>query len=90
MFILHIYRYPLPLTLLFVSLFNLLLVRLLLYITVGVLLLDTAVSNCWTLECLTVRHWNVLPLDTGVSNCWTLGSDDIFSIFDFPGGKFKL
>ena len=67
MFILHIYRYPLPLTLLFVSLFNLLLVRLLLYITVG-----------------------VLPLDTGVSNCWTLGSDDIFSIYDFPSGKFNL
>ena len=36
-------------SLLFVSLFNLLLVRLLLYITVGVLLLDTAVSNCWIL-----------------------------------------
>ena len=78
------------LSLLFVSLFNLLLVRLLLYITVGVLLQDIAVSSTRTLECPSPGHWSVSQEDTGVSFCRTLGSDDIFSIFDFPGGKFNL
>ena len=53
--------------LLFVSLF-----LWLLFISVGVLLLDTPVSNCWTLVCLPAGHWCVLLLDTGVSDCWTL------------------